>query len=399
MVSAVRHGESMRSVAKRYGVALRTVQYWVRYAGDRRIDRVDFASKPTGAAPPHNRTLPEMETLLVDTRRELRESSALGEYGALAVHQDLSLCGVTGVPSVSTIHRVFRRNGLLTRRRIRYPAPPPGWYLPNLETVAVELDSFDFIEELRIENGPLVDVLNGVSLHGGLPASWPAESPVSAIWTLERLVEHWRLFGLPAYAQFDNDTRFQGAHQFADSFGRIVRLCLGLGIVPVFAPPRETGFQAAVEGFNSRWKKGVWNRFHHDSLPTLLTHTQRYVAAYRSRHAKRIEAAPARTPFPQGWSFNYQLEPRGCIIYIRRADEQGRVRVLGHTCHVGDGWGHRLTRCEVLFDEKVIRFFGLRRREPSEQPLLKEAHYDFASRHFSDSTRCQVLHAQVTNEC
>ena len=376
----------MRGVARRFGVALRTVQYWVKYAGDRRLDRIDFASKSTGATPPDNRTRPEMEALLVDTRRELRDTSALGEYGALAVHQELTLRGVTSVPSVSTIHRVFRRNGLLTRRRIRHPAPPPGWYLPNLETAAVELDSFDFIEELRIENGPLADVLNGVSLHGGLPASWPAESPVSAIWTLERLVEHWRLFGLPAYAQFDNDTRFQGAHQFADSFGRIVRLCLGLGVVPVFAPPRETGFQGAVEGFNSRWKKGVWNRFHHDSLPTLATHSEQYVTAYRIRHAKRIEGAPPRAPFPRDWSFNYQLKPRGRLIYVRRADEQGRVRVLGHTTHLRDGWGYRLTRCEVLFDEKVIRFFGLRRREPSEQPLLKEVHYDFASRLFSDST-------------
>ena len=91
----------MRSVARQFGVSLSTVQYWVKYAGDRRIDRIDLASKPTGATPPHNHTRPEMETLLVDTRRELRDTSALGEYGALAVYQELTLRGLTGVPSVS----------------------------------------------------------------------------------------------------------------------------------------------------------------------------------------------------------------------------------------------------------------------------------------------------------
>ena len=37
---------------------------------------------------------------------------------------------------------------------------------------------------------------------------------------MKALTEHWRIFGLPAYAQFDNDTRFQGAHQFRNSIER-----------------------------------------------------------------------------------------------------------------------------------------------------------------------------------
>jgi hypothetical protein len=51
---------------------------------------------------------------------------------------------------------------------------------------------------------------------------------------------------------FDNDTRFQGPHQFPDAIGRVARLCLSLDIVPVFAPVHEHGFQAAIEAFNGR---------------------------------------------------------------------------------------------------------------------------------------------------
>ena len=34
-----------------------------------------------------------------------------------------------------------------------------------------------------------------------------------------------------------------------DAIGRLTRLCLALGIIPVFAPPREPGLQNAIEGF------------------------------------------------------------------------------------------------------------------------------------------------------
>jgi hypothetical protein len=86
-----------------------------------------------------------------------------------------------------------------------------------------------------------VVVLNGVSLLGGLCASWPMGG-ATAKGVVDRMLEHWRAFGLPGYAQFDNGTVFHGAHVWPDSFGRVTRTCLGLGVTPVFAPPRETIF-------------------------------------------------------------------------------------------------------------------------------------------------------------
>ena len=52
MVSAVRHGLSMREVARRFHVSLSTVQFWCRRATRRRLDRVDFADGPSGPARP-----------------------------------------------------------------------------------------------------------------------------------------------------------------------------------------------------------------------------------------------------------------------------------------------------------------------------------------------------------
>src|SRR5207244_8619474 len=102
------------------------------------------------------------------------------------------------------------------------------WYLPELVARRVDLDSFDVVEGLVIKDGPQVEVLNGVSLHGGLVASWPRGQTLTAAFVVACLVEHWRKYGLPAYAQFDNDTIFQGTHAHPDAIGRVSRLCLSL---------------------------------------------------------------------------------------------------------------------------------------------------------------------------
>ncbi len=118
----------------------------------------------------------------------------------------------------------------------------------------------------------------------------------SARATLQALVERWRRDGLPTYAQFVNDTIFQGAHQFADSVGRISRLCLALGAVPVFAPPREPGFQNAVEGFNALWQSKVWQRHSCPDVAALVAVSARYIAAYCAKTGMR----PGEKPPPSG---------------------------------------------------------------------------------------------------
>jgi hypothetical protein len=68
-----------------------------------------------------------------------------------------------------------------------------------------ELDSFDIVEGLALVGGIRLEVLNVVSLYGGLPGAWP-QALVTVKTAVEALGEHWREFGRPAYAQFDNDT-------------------------------------------------------------------------------------------------------------------------------------------------------------------------------------------------
>jgi hypothetical protein len=371
----------MRDVAARAGMSVGAVAYWVAHARGKRLDRVSFASRKPGRA--WNRTASEAELLVLAERAQLRDSSILGEYGADAIALALHARSPgRSVPSRATINRILARHGALdAARRQRRPAPPKGWYLPMVASADAELDCFDFIDDLKIATGPLVSVLTGISLHGALADAWITPQP-RATGVVEALIARFRRDGLPVYAQFDNDTLFQGAHQFAHTVGRVTRLCLALGITPVFAPPREPGFQNAIEGFNGLWQSKVWARYHFPNLQTLRTISDAYISAHRAKTAHRRHDAPVRRSVPRDFRLDLRAPLTGTTIFLRRTDPNGTVHMLGTPFAVDKHWIHRLVRCEVDFSHQRIRFFALRRRDPSDQRLLRESTYDRPNRPF-----------------
>jgi hypothetical protein len=383
MVAAVRRGQSLRAVARAFRVGVATVAHWVQRAKGQRLDRVDWSDRSHA---PHKtrRTEPSLEDLVLQERRELAQGD-LGAVGGDAIRQALLAKCLPKVPSVRTINRILSRRGALDgRQRTRRPPPPSGWYLPDVAARKAELDSIDIVEGLVIKDGPQVEVLNGVSLHGGLVVSWPTESPVTAKMTLASLTEHWREVGLPDYAQFDNDMIFQGTHRYPDALGRVIRMCLSLSVVPVFVPPQEMGFQAMIESYNGWWQTKVWSRFVHANLEDLQGHSQKYVAALRKHRAARIEAAPERRAFPADWKLDLKKRPCGRVIFLRRSNGNSGVLLLGQTWQLGQVWPNRLVRCEVDLDKDEIRFFSLRRKEPTCQPEILKVDYRLPNRGFQE---------------
>jgi len=382
MVVAVRAGGSIRTVAVRFHVSPGQVYHWVKRCRGKRLDRCDLADRKRGPRTPWNRVLPSVEHTVLEVRHQLKVESVLGEYGAPAIRQAMLSAAVVPVPAVATISRILLRRGAVDAvRRQRRPPPPKGWYLPEVAQGHAEVDCFDVIVDLKIKTGPWFSVLTAVALLGGQVQAWPREQ-LGSPGVVQCLLAHWRELGLSAYAQFDNDTLFQGAHHLPDSLGRVVRVCLLLGVIPVFAPPREPGFQNAIEGFNALWQTKVWQRFDFPTFLSLCTQSDTYIGAHRQRNAPRSEAAPARIAVPDQLEFDLNQPLRGLIIFLRRTDANGHVTLLGHRWPISSQWVHRLVRCEVNFDHEQVQFYGLRRRDPGDQPILTTLPYRFPYKRF-----------------
>ena len=105
----------------------------------------------------------------------------------------------------------------------------------------------------------------------------------------------------------------------------------------------------------------------------------------RLRAAARIEAAPPRRPFPEGWTLDLQAHPRGRIVYLRRTDAAGAVELLGRRFEVDrrrgrTGWSGRRWTSTPAGSGSI----ALRRREPDHQPLLREVAYKLPRRRFKE---------------
>lgn len=363
------------------GTSAATVRYWVQRAGEIPMEQVVWAERSRRPHTIANRTSSHVEDTVVQARLDLKKG-ALGFVGAEAIRAHLAERGVQELPSARTIARIVQRHGLVDgHRRIRRAAPARGWYLPGAAEGRVDIDHFDVIEDLRIEGGPLLSVLTGCALWGPHLVAAIAEQ-VSARSVLDCCLNHWKRVGCPTYAQFDNDTRFQGGHAGTDVFGRVTRCCLALGITPVFAPPAEQGFQNLVESFNGLWQRKVWERFHHESLAGLRRCSDRFLQRYTAVRAARQEHAPLRTPLNPNVRLNLSAPLRGQVIYLRRTDQNGSISVLGRRWPVDRSWLHRLVRIHVDLTAGTIRFYRLRRNQPLDQPLILQLPYAPPSRTF-----------------
>lgn len=364
MVQAVRAGRSYREVARRFRVGLATVALWVQRARGRPLERVDWADRPDR---PYQitRTSPKVVQAILRLRRQLARYDALGEHGPSAIRQQLLASGPSA-PCARTIARWLARCGHCGRERWRRPAPPKGWYLPELAAGRAEADSADVVEGLRLRRGGRVEVLNVLGLWGQQPDSAAAERITTAV-VMAQLAARWRRDGRPAYAQFDNDTIFSGAHARRAYFGRLVHWCLCLDVIPVFAPPAELGFQASIEAYNRRWQERVWRRWRHRSLADLQRRSAAFVSAYRQAKAGR---ALEHRALRRAWQEPAATPCSHRLILLRRLDGQGALTLCAQHLQIAAHWAHRLVRCEIDVADQCVHCFGLTRREPLRQPLL-----------------------------
>jgi len=117
-------------------------------------------------------------------------------------------------------------------------------------------------------------------------------------------------------------------------------------------------------------------------IPELQACSDRYIVAHRARSRAAAENAPPRLPMLKHFELNLNAPLQGQMIFIRRTNESGHANLLGRRFAISPDWPHRLVRCEVDFDHHRIRCFALRRRAPTDQPLLTTIDYHRSNKPF-----------------
>ena len=69
------------------------------------------------------------------------------------------------------------------------------------------------------------------------------------------LLSSWKTLGIPLYEQMDNQLSMRGSNQYPHSLGLVIRLCLYVGIQPIFIPLREPWRNGIIENFQNVFDK------------------------------------------------------------------------------------------------------------------------------------------------
>lgn len=214
MVALVRRGKSQRYVARRFGVTLRTVQRWLDRASDQPLASVNWKARAHAPSAVANKTAVVLETRGLRVTQAARDGERPGvRWGASHSR---------GAPRPVSFPRGAQRaddRAYSPTQRFARLSPPDSSGRSTAGLVSAcaaaqqlaEIDCFDVIEDLRMEGFGLFQVFTARALWGPTVSAWPAQV-ASTSFILDALQDHWRRHGLPAFAQFDNDVRFQGGH-------------------------------------------------------------------------------------------------------------------------------------------------------------------------------------------
>jgi len=191
-----------------------------------------------------------MEQTVIETRKYL-EKKLYSQIGALAINYDLNKQGIIP-PPISTINKILRRNNLV-RKRIKYS--PKGVDYPSLAiTHSNYLHQLDVVGPRYLKEDGKFYSINIIDAFDRRNSTNP-ERRQNRMAISKGLLCSWKTLGIPLYEQMDNQLPMRGSNQYPHSFGIVIRLCLYMGIQPLFIPLREPWRNGIIEHFQNVFDK------------------------------------------------------------------------------------------------------------------------------------------------
>lgn len=282
---------------------------------------------------------PERIKNMVLQIRQEREKGKRTKYqyalvSAQAIYYELRDLRVSPLPSPRTIHSWLKQAGQIAEHK-SHKAPNPTY--PELPCEAVnDVQELDFKGPFYLQDHAhkyyLMVLRDKRSKKTALRAL--ANKSMDAI--VDFLVSAWQRMGCPRYLKMDNCLDFRGSNLYPRSPSKLMRVCLDLGVQPVFIPLREPWRNGVVENLNGLLARFLFRTHTFETEKQLHQAVQRMETTINTRH--RLPALQGKTPqeftahaklrFPPNnydWRMRNLRLLKGNVTFLRFVRKSGRI--------------------------------------------------------------------------
>jgi transposase InsO family protein len=309
--------------------------------------------------------------LVVQARRRLLNRK-VGLIGPQAIQQELRAAKLLRqMPSISTIRRILHERGL-----IKPPRPAPSVYYPApTASDHYRLQAMDWTARY-LHGGVKVFAFHTIDLQTHA-IEQTISGDKSGLTVRRHALNAWQTLGLPDGLQMDNDAAFCGGYKRPRLFGEFVRLCLYLGIEPIFIPVGEPKRNGVVENLNGLWSRSFWQRRRFHSL----SHVNRASPDFQTWYQHRYQP-PALNGLSPGQAQQQATRVRlteteirtlpddlpitaGRVHFIRRVDQDGMIRLFNESWKVDRRLAGDYVWATIVTDKQRLQIYHRRSaREP-----------------------------------
>ncbi|MEA3295437.1 MAG: hypothetical protein U9P81_10840 [Euryarchaeota archaeon] len=279
-------------------------------------------------------------------------------------------------PSLSTIKRIIKRNGMIVQKRKRYiRCKSKKRYTLLNPTKANEVHQIDFVGPRHIKGYGAISSLNLIDV-----VSSKAYIQQYAGQTMDNVISFLLGCGtknaIPNYLQMYNGACFIGDLIHSRHFSRVVRLCLHFGVEPVFIAPSKPWMNGAIEDFNRDFGQKLWEReqwidmehIRREAKIFLMRHNNRQDWKYRKTD---LETIPYRR-LPEDFKIDANSLPitEGKVHFIRQVKGDGTISVFNEDFDVVESLAYEYVWATIDTKQEQLRVY-YQERNAEDAVLIK----------------------------
>lgn len=279
-IEEYKKGKSVTEICRALGCSRQWLYKWIK-----RYNTKDAAWYKEESKKPKNirrKRDKKTEEMVLEARKEL-VTTPFRQYGPQAIFYHLTMKDKPS-PPVWEIARILKNNNATISRKKR-------GYVTKGKDYPYDYDlaqQMDFVGPRYLESKIKFYCLNIISLetHYAQVSIYQNQGSENVC---KSLIKYWKVVGFPDFLQMDNDLSFWGSLVHPGAVGRVIRLCLIHGVIPVFIPVREPWRNGMIEHFNNTMQNAVLKSFRFDSLEKIQEKSDQFCLVHNRNHRYRSQ--------------------------------------------------------------------------------------------------------------